>query len=154
MQSRTQNFLSLLPFILLVLGGGTLIGALTGPDDWYRALEKPSFNPPGWLFGPVWSTLYILIAIAGWRLWMNARDSLAMKLWWLQLALNFAWSPAFFEAHQIGLALAVILTVLAVIFAFIASAWRTDRTSALLFLPYAAWVSFASVLNGSILALN
>ena len=154
MPSRTQNFLSLLPFILLVLGGGTLIGALTGPDNWYAELEKPAFNPPGWLFGPVWTTLYILIAIAGWRLWQNARNSLAMKLWWLQLALNFAWSPAFFAAHQIGLALAIILALLAVIFAFIGVAWRTDRTAALLFVPYAAWVSFASVLNGAILALN
>lgn len=154
MKSRTQNFLSLLPFILLVLGGGALIGALTGPDDWYRTLQKPFFNPPGWLFAPVWSALYILIAIAGWRLWRNARDSLAMKLWWLQLALNFAWSPIFFEAHQIGMALAIILALLAVIFAYIAAAWRRDRTAALLFIPYAAWVAFASVLNGSILALN
>jgi tryptophan-rich sensory protein len=154
MQSRTQNFLSLLPFILLVLGGGALIGAFTGPDNWYAALEKPAFNPPGWLFGPVWTTLYILIAIAGWRLWQNARGSLAMKLWWLQLVLNFAWSPAFFAAHQIGLALAIILALLVVILAFIASAWRTDRTAALLFIPYAAWVAFASALNGAILGLN
>ncbi len=154
MQSRTQNFISLLPFILLVLGGGTLIGALTGPDDWYRALEKPPFNPPGWLFGPVWTTLYILIAIAGWRLWRDARGSLAMKLWWMQLVLNFAWSPMFFEAHEIGWALAIILALLAVIIAFIATAWRIDRTSALLFIPYAAWVSFAALLNGAILALN
>lgn len=154
MQSRTQDFISLLPFILLVLGGGTLIGALTGPDDWYRALEKPPFNPPGWLFGPVWTTLYILIAIAGWRLWRDARGSLAMKLWWMQLVLNFAWSPMFFEAHEIGWALAIILALLAVIIAFIATAWRIDRTSALLFIPYAAWVSFAALLNGAILALN
>lgn len=154
MQSRTQNLLSLAPFLLLVLGGGTLIGALTGPDNWYAALAKPSFNPPGWLFAPVWSTLYVLIAIAGWRLWRGARESLAMTLWWTQLALNFAWSPAFFSAHQIGLAFGIIAALLVVIFAFIAVSWRTDRTAALLFLPYAAWVSFATVLNGTIWALN
>lgn len=154
MQSRTLNILSLAPFLLLTLGGGTLIGALTGPDNWYAELAKPSFNPPGWLFGPVWSTLYVLIGIAGWRLWRNARDSLAMKLWWTQLVLNFAWSPAFFAAHQIGLAFGIIVALLAVIFAFIAVSWRADRTAALLFAPYAAWVSFASVLNGSIWALN
>jgi tryptophan-rich sensory protein len=77
-----------------------------------------------------------------------------MRLWWAQLVLNFAWSPVFFAAHQIGLALVVILLLLAAILAFIASAWRKDRPAAWLFVPYAAWVAFASALNGAILALN
>jgi translocator protein len=77
-----------------------------------------------------------------------------MKLWWAQLALNFLWTPVFFGAHQIGLALVVILLMLAAIFGFIATAWRLDRVAAWLFVPYAAWVAFASVLNGSLYLLN
>jgi tryptophan-rich sensory protein len=79
---------------------------------------------------------------------------MAMKLWWAQLALNFLWTPVYFGAHQIGLAFVVILPMLAAILAFIVSAWRLDRVAAGLFLPYAAWVAFASVLNGTIWALN
>jgi tryptophan-rich sensory protein len=82
------------------------------------------------------------------------RCQLADWLWWAQLALNFLWSPVFFAAHRIGLALVVILLLLAAILAFIALSWRRDRVSAWLFVPYAAWVAFASVLNGAILFLN
>ena len=145
---------AIVPFILLVVGGGLLIGFLTAPGPWYEALAKPSFNPPNWLFGPVWTILYVLIAVAGWRIWQRAPAGNAMKLWWLQLLLNFLWSPAFFGLEQIGLALLVILALLVVILAFIAAAWKSDRVSALLFVPYAAWVAFASLLNASILILN
>ncbi len=131
-----------------------MIGAFNTPGEWYAALAKPPFNPPGWLFGPVWTTLYILIGIAGWRTWKDARSSGAMWLWWGQMALNFAWSPVFFSLHNIAGALAIIVALLLTILAFIAVTWKRDRTSALLFLPYAAWVAFASLLNGSILALN
>lgn len=106
------------------------------------------------MFGPVWTVLYILIAIAGWSVWLRDRGSWPMELWWSQLTLNFLWSPIFFSAHRIGFALAVILALLAVILAFIAAAWRQDRMAAWLFAPYAAWVAFASVLNASIFALN
>ncbi|MCC6918254.1 MAG: tryptophan-rich sensory protein [Alphaproteobacteria bacterium] len=149
-----RRWLSLIPFLLLVVGGGLLIGWLTLPGAWYAGLNKPAFNPPNWLFGPVWTILYVLVAIAGWRLWQVAPRSTAMKLWWLQLALNFAWSPVFFGAHQVGLALAIVAALLAAILAFLAAAWRTDRTSALLFLPYAAWVGFATALNAAIFRLN
>lgn len=141
-------------FISLVLGGGLAIGYFTAPGEWYRSLEKPAFNPPNWIFGPVWSALYVMIGIAGWRIWRADSGSLAMKLWWAQLALNFLWSPTFFTAHQIGAALAIILALLATIVLFIASARRVDRVAAWLFAPYAAWVAFASALNASILTLN
>ena len=98
--------------------------------------------------------LYILIAVAGWLVWHRERHAVAMQLWWAQLALNFLWTPVFFAAHQIGLALVVILLLLAAILGFIATTWRLDRVAAWLFVPYAAWVAFASVLNGSIWALN
>ena len=89
---------AIIPFLLLVVGGGLLIGFLTIPGPWYEALAKPSFNPPNWLFGPVWTILYVLIAIAGWRIWRRDPRGTPMKLWWLQLVLNFLWSPSFF-AH-------------------------------------------------------
>lgn len=145
---------SRLGFLVLVIGGGLGIGYMTAPGEWYAGLAKPSFNPPGWIFGPVWTVLYVLIAVAGWRTFERDRAGWPMRLWWTQLALNFLWSPVFFAAHRIGLALAIVLLMLAVILAFIAAVWRRDRVAACLFAPYAAWVIFASVLNGAIWMLN
>jgi len=146
--------LALLLFLLLVVGGGLAIGGLTVTGGWYAGLAKPPFNPPAWLFGPVWTALYVLVAIAGWRVWRRDRSGWPMKLWWAQLVLNFLWSPLFFAAHRIGFALLVIVLLLITIFAFIAASRRQDRTAAWLFAPYFAWVAFASVLNASIFALN
>jgi tryptophan-rich sensory protein len=129
-------------FLALVVGGGLTIGAVTAPGEWYAQLSKPPFNPPGYLFGPVWTVLYVLIAIAGWRTW-EREAAMPMKLWWVQLALNFSWSPAFFAAHRIGIALLIVLLLLGTIGAFIALSWRQDRLTAWLFVPYAAWVAFA-----------
>jgi tryptophan-rich sensory protein len=149
-----KNIGALILFITLVTGGGLLIGFLTVPGEWYAGLAKPAFSPPSWLFAPVWTVLYVLIAAAGWRTWQGARRGWPMKLWWAQLLLNFLWSPVFFAAQEIGLALAVILLLIATILAFIVAAWPQDRAAAWLFMPYAAWVAFASVLNASIFALN
>lgn len=148
------NRAALAPFVFLVVGGGLLIAFFTVPGAWYEALAKPFFNPPNWLFGPVWTVLYVLIAIAGWRIWQRERSGGAIKLWWLQLALNFLWSPVFFGLERIGPALVVILALLATILAFIAAVWKLDRPSAWLFVPYAAWVAFASLLNAAIWRLN
>ena len=145
---------AIVPFVLLVVGGGLLIGFFTAPGPWYEALAKPSFNPPNWLFGPVWTVLYVLIAVAGWRIWQRERSGAAMKLWWLQLTLNFLWSPVFFALHRIGLALVVILALLAAVLVFIAIARKVDGLAAWFFVPYAAWVAFASLLNASIWMLN
>ncbi|MEX0954406.1 MAG: TspO/MBR family protein [Rhizobiaceae bacterium] len=150
----TGRYSSLLVFLVLVIGGGLLIGYATAPGEWYAGLEKPPFNPPGWVFGPAWTVLYVLIAIAGWRAWrINPLGTLAV-FWFIQMALNFAWSPIFFAMHLPAVALVVIAAMLAVIVSFIAAAWSEDRTAALLFLPYAAWVAFATVLNASIVWLN
>jgi translocator protein len=149
-----NRYISLILFLVLVLGGGLALGGLTVPGAWYAGLVKPPFNPPAWLFGPVWTALYILIAIAGWRIWQRDRSGWPMKLWWAQMALNFLWTPVYFGAHQIGLAFVVILLMLTAILAFIVAGWRQDRVAAWLFVPYAAWVAFASVLNGSIWMLN
>ena len=149
-----NRFVSLAFFLLLVVGGGAAIGMATGPDDWYAGLAKPAFNPPSWLFAPVWTCLYVLIAIAGWRIWRGDRTRLVMGLWWAQLALNFAWSPVFFAAHAIGPALVVILLLLAMIIAFVIAARSRDRVASWLFVPYAAWVAFASLLNGALFVMN
>ncbi|MEM7462702.1 MAG: TspO/MBR family protein [Pseudomonadota bacterium] len=145
---------SLIVFVVLVLGGGIMIGTMTAPGSWYAELAKPSFNPPNWIFGPVWTVIYLLIAVAGWRLWQRDPSGTAMKIWGAQLALNFAWSPIFFSAQQIGIALVVIVLLLVTILTFIVVTWPRDRLAAWLFVPYAAWVSFATLLNGSILLLN
>lgn len=149
-----RKYLSLLLFLLIVLGGGTLIGWATLPGEWYAALAKPPFNPPNWIFGPTWSVLYVLIAIAGWRTWRREPSGTAMKLWVAQLILNFCWSPAFFGAQQIGLALIIIAAMEIAILAFIVAVRKIDRISACLFAPYAAWVAFATLLNASIFWLN
>ncbi|MER9461079.1 tryptophan-rich sensory protein [Mesorhizobium sp. M0387] len=149
-----QRYVSLLLFLLLVLGGGLLIGYATLPGEWYAALAKPPFNPPNWVFAPAWTLLYVLIAVAGWRTWEREQAAAAMKIWALQLVLNFAWSPTFFGAKQMGPALVVILALLASIALFIATVWNRDRVSGWLFAPYAAWVAFATLLNASLLLLN
>lgn len=146
--------LLLLVFIAIVLGGGTLIGFATRPGEWYAGLTKPPFNPPNWIFAPVWTALYVLVAIAGWRTFMHEGYSAAMLVWLGQLVLNFSWSPAFFGARRPGIALVVVIALLALIVGFIALRWDSDMISAVLFLPYAAWVAFATLLNTAIWRLN
>ena len=149
-----ERFGWLAAFVAVTLGIGIAIGAINLPGEWYAALHKPPFNPPNWIFAPVWSVIYVLIAVAGWRTWERERYGVAMALWGAQMFLNFIWSPVFFSAHRIDLALAVIVALLISIAGFIAVCWRTDRAASLLFLPYAAWVSFATLLNASIWLLN
>ena len=149
-----NRYLSLILFLTVVLGGGLVIGLLNVPGEWYAGLVKPAFNPPNWLFGPAWTLLYILIAVAGWRVWHRDHLGWPMRLWWVQMALNFLWTPVFFGAHRIDAAFVVICIMLATIVAFIATSWRWDRMASWLFIPYAAWVAFATLLNGSIWGLN
>jgi translocator protein len=146
---------SLALFILLVVGIGWSIGAANLPGAWYAGLQKPPFNPPNWVFAPTWTILYVMIAVAGWRTYLqDDATALPMQLWLVQMILNFVWSPVFFTLHHIAFALAIILTLLAVIVGFIWVQWRENRFAAALFIPYAAWVAFASLLNYSIYRLN
>lgn len=149
-----RNIGALVMFLMLVVGGGSAIGLSTLPGDWYADLSKPTFNPPNWIFGPVWSVLYVAIAVVGWRSWQHERTGPLMKAWGVQMLANFSWSPVFFAARRIDFSFGIILVLLVSIAAFIILSWRRDRLSALLFAPYAAWVSFASALNGAILYLN
>lgn len=149
-----RRIISLVIFLVITVGGGIAIGLATLPGEWYAQLDKPFFNPPNWIFSPVWTILYILIAFAGWRTFEHARSSVGMKLWFAQLVLNFLWSPAFFGAQRMGLALLVIVLLLIAIVAFIRERWDRDRIVAYSFVPYLAWVVFATLLNASLLILN
>lgn len=138
---------------LLVFFAAVAAAALTGsqfsPGDWYEALAKPSWTPPDWLFGPVWTVLYIAIAVAGWLVWRGAsrQVSAALVLWVVQLGLNTAWSWLFFGLHRTGLALVDIALLLLVIVAFLFAAWPIRRAASWLFVPYALWVGYAASLN-------
>jgi tryptophan-rich sensory protein len=137
---------SLAAFLVLCIVGGAASGLASPPGEWYASLAKPSWNPPNWIFGPVWTVLYAMIGVAGWRLWRRRAASAGMRAlqaFAAQLALNFAWTPAFFGLQRPGLALAVIVALLGAIAATIALSWRTDRVAAVLLMPYMAWVSFA-----------
>ena len=148
------SFVVLGIFLLVVIGVGALIGTQSTPGVWYQNLEMPPFNPPNWLFGPVWFILYAMIAVAGWRIWSENPSGGAMKLWFAQMVFNWAWSPIWFIGQMLWPAFAVIVVLLALIIAFIVVARRTDRLASWLFVPYLAWVSFASLLNLSIAVLN
>ena len=154
MKKITREVIGLVIFLVLVVGTGFTIGYLNLPGSWYAGLMKPWFNPPNWIFAPVWTVIYVMIAIAGWRTWSVDFRGTAMRLWIIQMGLNFLWPPTFFSLHWPGVALAVIVSLLAAIVAFIVRQWQSDRISSVLFLPYAAWIVFASLLNLAIVNLN
>ncbi|MBR0991180.1 tryptophan-rich sensory protein [Bradyrhizobium japonicum] len=146
--------LQLLLFLVGVVGTGWLIGATNLPGAWYAALAKPAFVPPNWAFPVAWTLLYIMIAVAGWRTYRREPSGKAMLAWATQLALNFAWSPVMFTMHQIGAALLVLIGMFVAIVTYIIFESSRDRLAAALFVPYAAWVAFAGVLNAAIWRLN
>lgn len=126
--------------------------------SWYNTLVKPSFNPPSWLFGPAWTILYILIAVSAIIIWRKGikKEKVrgALKLFAIQLVLNLIWSPIFFGAHNILLALIVIVVLWYFIFLTILAFYKIDKTASYLLWPYLAWVSFATILNFSVWILN
>ncbi|MFN0191743.1 MAG: TspO/MBR family protein [Aestuariivirga sp.] len=159
-KSRLASWAALAGFIAVCLGTGALGGWITADSvkTWYPTLNKPSWNPPDWVFAPVWTTLYVMMAVAAWLVWKkDVRFSgvrAALILFFVQLALNLMWSALFFGARSPGLALMEIavlwLAVAATLYAFIS----LSRPAGLLLIPYLAWVSFATVLNFSIWRLN
>jgi translocator protein len=147
----------LLFFVLVTLAVGAAASVFTEPSipTWYAGLAHPTFAPPNWVFAPVWTALYGLMAVAAWRVWRVAGTrSLEMGIYALQLFINFAWSVIFFAMHQIGLALADIGLLLILILAAAILFWRRDRIAGLLLLPYLIWTGFAAVLNEAFWALN
>jgi tryptophan-rich sensory protein len=155
---RIPLWLALAGFILLCVAAGWLGSIATTPaiPTWYAGLEKPPFNPPNSVFPIVWTTLYVLMGIAAWRVWRAGLPDTgwALRPFFLQLALNVAWSFAFFGAESPALGFLVIsLLWLAIVWCIVVFR-QVDRWAAILLLPYLAWVSFAAVLNGAIWALN
>lgn len=133
------------------------IGSRFAPGEWYAALAKPSWNPPGYLFGPVWSILYLLMAVSAWLVWRKAGFSgagVALGLFLLQLILNALWSYLFFGLHRPDLAFIDIVALWLVILATLLAFWPISGPAGLLLLPYLAWVSFASALNLQLWRLN
>ena len=129
-------------------------GAIFRPGDWYEALRKPNWTPPNWVFGPVWSVLYILIAIAGWLVWRAQSDSVAMWVWGAQLPLNGAWSWLFFGRRRMDLAFGEVCLMWLSIAAFILAAYPVSALASLLFVPYLIWVTIAATLNFTVWRLN
>jgi benzodiazapine receptor len=132
-------------------------GFASMPGQWYDELAKPAWHPPSWVFGPVWTTLYLLMAVAAWLVWRRGGWTARKRplgLYLLQLGLNAAWTPAFFGLQSPGLALVVILLLLAAIVATLKAFLVVHRTAAGLLVPYLLWVNFATILNLTLWFLN
>lgn len=144
--------------IPLVVGGISGYFTVTGVESWYLTLQKPSWNPPNWIFGPVWTTLYVMMGIALFLVWKEDTSSelkaIAVILFAVQLLLNFFWSFIFFKLEQPGWAFAEILVLWLMLLACIFAFGQVNKTAAWLLVPYISWVSFATILNGTIWKLN
>lgn len=162
MKSRELGWLA--AFMGAAFGAAALGGAVTARSipTWYRGLRKPELAPPNWVFGPVWTALYVQMAFAAWLVHRGASRRperadaarLALGAWWLQLALNLGWSLVFFGGRRLYGGLAVIAALWAAIAATAGLAARVTRLAAVLLLPYLTWVSFASYLNYRLAQLN
>lgn len=149
----------LLAWILLVAGLGALAGVLFPPGEWFASLVKPTFQPPNWLFGPVWTVLYVAMAVAVWMV-QRAADvdatlrRRALLLFFVQFALNLAWTPLFFGLRSPGLAFIDICALWIVLLWTLLTFGRLKPLAGYLLLPYLLWVSFALVLNGTLWLMN
>ncbi|MEZ6064547.1 MAG: TspO/MBR family protein [Planctomycetaceae bacterium] len=153
------DWLALMLFVGVCLGAGGLGAMATTPeiDGWYRTIERPAWSPPDWVFGPVWTTLYVLMGIAAWLVWRlgaQSRNIGPSRLFVIQLILNIAWSWIFFARHEIGWAAVEIVVLWLAIVATTIAFFRRSRIAGWLLVPYLAWVTFASYLNFTLWQLN
>jgi tryptophan-rich sensory protein len=154
-----SNIIKLVVSIALPLGIGAVAGLFTAQaiPDWYATLNRPSFNPPNWLFGPVWTTLYFLLGISFfliWKLEPNKERNLAIMVFLVQLLLNFGWSFIFFYFKLIGFALIEIVLLWISIVTMLIMFYKIRPIAAFINIPYLLWVTFATILNGSYFLLN
>jgi translocator protein len=152
----SRRHLALLGWVLLCFAAASF-GGLFMPGQWYATLKKPPWNPPGWIFGPVWTALYAMMAAAAWLVWKRggfAAQRRPLTLFLVQLALNAAWTPLFFGLRRPDLAFAEIVLLWLTIAATVAAFRPVSRPAAWLLVPYLAWVSFAAVLNFTLWQLN
>ena len=155
-ENRGKNRLALIGWLTACFSTSAL-GAFFMPGDWYAELNKPSWNPPGWIFGPMWTLLYVMMSLAAWQIWKRggfARQRRPLVLFLIQLALNAAWTPLFFGLRMPGIAFAEIRLLWMAIVAVIVAFNRVHKPAALLLVPYLAWVTFASMLNFTLWRLN
>lgn len=157
--SIIRDILVLAGILAVCLGVGGIGSAITSlsVDAWYADLRKPIFNPPDWVFAPVWTILYVLMAIAAWRAWRQAgfqSSETALLVFVAQLILNLVWSALFFALKNIALALVGIVVLLVLITINMVLFWRNDRLAGALFVPYVLWVAFAALLNAALWWLN
>ena len=151
-----NKYLSLV-IILLVTFIAPMIGsyaAATFKEPWYSEIILPSFNPPSWVFAPVWTTLYLMMSIAIWKIWKNSFDTRILKIYFFHLFFNSTWSIVFFGFHLIGLALVNLIIILLFIIFLMKEYLMRDKISFYLMTPYLAWSSYALILNSSIFLLN
>lgn len=142
---------------ILIAFLAALIGGLAGPDSWYSGLTKPAWNPPNWVFGPVWAVLYTTMGVAAWLVWLRRGATpvqTALTLFGVQLILNALWSWLFFGWHRPGVAFAELALMWVAILATMVTFWRVRPLAGWLLLPYLAWVTFAGVLNFALWRLN
>ena len=155
-----SNILKLIVSISIPLLIGFTSGffTITGVGSWYQTIQKPSWNPPGWVFGPVWTTLYVMMGIALFLIWKSSANKdvkqTAILLFSIQLILNFFWSFIFFNQQQPGWALVEIIILWSAILITIFSFSKINNTASWLLVPYISWVSFATILNYTIWKLN
>jgi benzodiazapine receptor len=159
MQNARRDWLALFGFFLASFAAAAAgsIATAASVQEWYPLLNKPAWNPPAWLFGPVWTLLYALMSIAAWRIWCRERQPgarLALAVFFVQLGLNALWSVLFFGLRAPGPALVEIIALWGCLAWLQRSFWRIDRAAGWLWLPYLLWVSFATVLNASLWWLN
>jgi tryptophan-rich sensory protein len=141
--------------VLVVLTFCAPLGGLVSPPGaWYETLNKPAWNPPAWIFGPVWTLLYLMMALAAWLAWKKTQGWRVLIPYFIQLALNAAWTPVFFGLKQPGWALLVIIALWLAIVQTIRVFRPVSRTAAWLLAPYLLWVSFATVLNFTLWRMN
>ena len=138
-------------FIASAIGGFT---TASFKEPWYSQIILPSFNPPSWVFGPVWTALYIMMSVAIWKIWINSFDLELLKLYFIHLFFNGTWSIVFFGFHQIGLALVNLIIIIIFIIMLMKKYLARDRLSFYLMIPYFLWSSYALILNSSIFLLN
>ena len=141
----------LITFLASAIGGFT---TTSFKEPWYSQIILPSYNPPSWVFAPVWTTLYIMMSVAIWKIWINSFDLKLLKLYFVHLFFNGTWSIMFFGFHQIGLALINLIVILVFIIMLMKKYLIRDKFSFYLMIPYFLWSSYALILNSSIFLLN
>ena len=159
-RTRARDIVEAVVSIVVCQGAGLIGSVATFPSipTWYASLEKPPFNPPNWIFGPVWTALYALMGIAAFLVWRkgirNREVKIALGIFLVQLVLNTLWSVVFFGLHSLAGGLVVIVVLWIAILLSIITFYRISKVAGVLLIPYILWVSFATILNFSLWQLN